>query len=40
MRKDSEKTIKDFSATELNVEEQKNVKGGDDGIVVEEEIIT
>lgn len=38
MKKDNQKTIKDFSIVELNVTEQKHVKGGEDEIV-EEDII-
>lgn len=37
MKNDSEKTIKDFTATALNIDETKQVKGGE--IIVEEEII-
>lgn len=37
MRNDSEKTIKDFTATELNIDETKLVKGGE--IIVEEEVV-
>lgn len=37
MRNDSEKTIKDFAPTELNIDETKLVKGGEE--IVEEDII-
>ena len=40
MKKDQKNiTIKDFSNLELNVNEQKHVKGGEDEIVTEEDII-
>ncbi len=37
MINDSEKTIKDFTATELTIDETKLVKGGEE--IVEEDII-
>ncbi len=37
MRNDSEKTIKDFTATALNIDETKQVKGGEE--IIEEDII-
>ena len=41
MRREDQKTIKikDFAGVELNVQEQKQVKGGDDEIVVEEDVV-
>lgn len=39
MNKDNQKTIKDFSIVELNVNEQKQVKGGEDEIVTEEDVV-
>ena len=37
MRNESEKTIKDFTSTALNIDETKQVKGGEE--IIEEDII-
>lgn len=39
MKKDQQKTIKDFSIVELDATAQKHVKGGEDEIVTEEDVV-